>query len=99
MKKISIIIPCYNEENSVKTISEDIINTAVRRVIAWKLKYLTNVECIDEPSDSNPQEIPKDNNTTLIAVLSVIGGLIIIGIIIFIVILISKIITIIIVIS
>ena len=48
------------------TISEDTINTACRRIIAWKLKYIK-----DEPKKSY----------TLIIILSVAGGVIVLGII------------------
>lgn len=93
-----IIITGYYEEQykavlkavQNKEISEDLINTAVRRIIAWKLKYLSISDFDDEQSDNNPEEKPKDNNTTLIVVLSVIGGLIVIGAIVIVIIIFQK---------
>ena len=59
------------------TISEDLINTAVRRIIAWKLKYLSlnGYDAEEEQPEKNEEQNPgKNDNTTLIIVLSVIGG-------------------------
>ena len=93
-----IIITGYYEEQykavlkavQNKEISEDLINTAVRRIIAWKLKYLSISDFDDEPSDNNPEEKPKNNNTTLIIVLCVIGSLIVIGAIVVVIIIFKK---------
>lgn len=65
-------------------ISEDIINTAVKRIIAWKLKYIS----INDFIDDNQEET--SDNTTLIVVLCVIGGLLIIGVIVVLIIFYKK---------
>ena len=59
-------------------ITEEVINTACRRVIAWKLKYLLNFN----PDEDGEKEEPKDDNNTLYIILGVVGGLIIICIVI-----------------
>ena len=59
-------------------ITEDTINKACRRILAWKLKYLyaTNNPNIDEDKDKDKGN---KNNTVLIAVLVVLGVVIIFG--------------------
>ena len=64
-------------------ISEDIINKACRRIIAWKFQYLKDYPKYEEPKEPKDEDTPKDDNTTLIAVLSVLGGLLVIGGIVF----------------
>jgi beta-glucosidase-like glycosyl hydrolase len=60
-----------------KTISEETINTACRRVIAWKLKYL-----MGRKGDSNNSQ--DEGGISLVLIISlVIVGVIIIGIILF----------------
>ena len=72
-------------------IKEEIINKACRRIIAWKLKYLSDIEneeAEEEPNGDN-QEEPK-NYSTLIIVCSIFGSLIIIGAIIILIIYFKK---------
>ena len=71
--------------NAVKSgnISEEIINKACRRIIAWKFQYLKDYPKYEEPKEPKDEDTPKDDNTTLIAVLSVLGGLLVIGGIVF----------------
>ena len=61
-----------------KDISEEIINTACKRIIAWKLKYLLN----HEPSYEEKKEDDPDA-TTLIIVLIVLAALVVGAIIFF----------------
>ena len=61
-----------------KDISEEIINTACKRIIAWKLKYLLN----HEPSYEEKKEDEPDA-TTLIIVLIVLAALVVGAIIFF----------------
>ena len=62
-------------------ISEEIINTACKRIIAWKLNYSLNFGESDEVvPDTEPD---KDDSKTLIIVFSVLGSVIIIGVIAF----------------
>ena len=61
-----------------KDISEEIINTACKRIIAWKLKYLLN----HEPSYEEKKEDEPDA-TTLIIVLIVLASLVVGAIIFF----------------
>ena len=63
-----------------KTISEEIINTACRRVIAWKLKYLMDKE---NGGGGAEGENKNGGNHTILFVGLIIGGIIIIGIIVF----------------
>ena len=81
------VVKAYKAGN----ISENIINMACRRIIAWKLKYTINTtynkdESSEEPdagssTDNKPENT--DDNTALIVVFSLIGSLIVIGLIIF----------------
>ena len=67
-----------------KTISEETINTACKRVIAWKLKYLKNEGNEEEQKGETSNPSDQSDHTGLIIFLSVVG-IIIIGIIVFIV--------------
>ena len=63
-------------------IPENKINTACRRIIAWKLKYLIGFNPKKEDNNTN-----NDNkNTALIVIFSLLAGLIVIGIILFLII-------------
>ena len=61
------VIKAYEEGK----ISEDIINSACRRIIAWKLKYLIKTKKNE------------DNNTALVIILGVLVGAIMISVVIF----------------
>ena len=58
-----------------KVISEETINKACRRVIAWKFKYLNISE-----SDFNFDDDDDDDDNTTLVICSVVGGIIILGI-------------------
>ena len=60
-----------------KTISEETINLACKRIIAWKIKYLINNE--KEGKDRKEDE----NNYTILIICLVIIGILIIGIILY----------------
>ena len=57
-------------------ITENVIDTAVRRIIAWKLKYLEGLVINKKNKDD-------DNNYTLTIVLGSVGGIILIAIVVF----------------
>ena len=81
-------------------ITEETINTACKRIIAWKLQYLnfTMPEYEEETDDGNTKSDDnksdntdnKSDNTALIVSLSVVGGIIIIALIIFFILHIKK---------
>ena len=51
------------------TISNDTIDKACRRIIAWKLKYLIN----DDNEEEDDDDEDDDNNTSLIICLTIVG--------------------------
>ena len=53
-------------------IYEATINSACKRILAWKLKYLLNHE-------PQPQPEPEDKDNTYLIIISVVLGLIIVG--------------------
>ena len=67
-----------------KTISEETINTACKRVIAWKLKYLKNEGSEEEQKGETSNASDQSDHTGLIIFLSVVG-ILIVGIIVFII--------------
>ena len=81
------------EAIKANNITMDTINTACRRVIAWKLKYLnftipdidedetSDSDTTDSENDVPSKKDPDDGNSTLIIALSVVGGVILIGVI------------------
>ena len=69
-------------------ITEEVINKACKRVIAWKIKYIIdnpkreNIDPSDEPSDPSKNEGDGSDNTWVI-VGSILGGLVVIIIVVF----------------
>ena len=62
MKKITIIIPCYNEENGIK----EVINEVPKEKLK-KLGYKTEILVIDNNSKDKTAEIAKKNGAKVIS--------------------------------
>ena len=65
-KHIEQVINAYKN----KTISEKTINTAAKRVIAWKLKYLYKMEIKQK---ENPTDVNNDNSDELLYIILGVG--------------------------
>ena len=66
-----------------KTISIKTIDTACKRIIAWKLKYLLGDNGNDNDDDDNDDDKDDDKDHTVLVICLSIVGIIVLGIIIY----------------